>query len=195
MSLGLSGEFLSRGAIEALGFAELGDEVLIHPTAVIVDCGSVRIGSHVRIDPFCVLSSKRIRIGDYVNIATNAALLGRGEIEIEDFASLAPGAQLLTTVDDFSGSGLIGPTVPERLRAARHGPVTLQRHAIVGSNAVILAGVTIGEGTVVGAMSLVKESLLPWGVYAGVPARRIRDRSKDALKAEASLRQRRDGDS
>lgn len=189
MLQGLSNEFLSRRAIETLGFAELGDDVWIHPTAVIVNCASIRIGSHVRIDPFCVLSAKRIDISDHVNIASHSALLGRCHVTIESFGCVAPGARILTTVDDFSGTGLVGPTIPEALRTARHGDVNICRHAIVGANSIVLAGTTIGEGSVVGALSLVNKSIAPWGIYVGIPARRIRDRSKGVLTAEASLRQ------
>jgi acetyltransferase-like isoleucine patch superfamily enzyme len=39
--------------------------------------------------------------------------------------------------------------------------------------------VSFGEGAVLGAMSLVKESLEPWSIYAGVPARFIKPRSRD----------------
>jgi galactoside O-acetyltransferase len=69
--------------------------------------------------------------------------------------------------------------------------VTLERHVIVGANAVILPGVTIGEGSAVGALSLVNTSLPPWGIYAGTPARKINDRSRRLLDLEAEYRARR----
>ena len=55
---------------------------------------------------------------------------------------------------------------------------------IIGTQSVILPDVTIGEGSSVGAMSLVNRSLEPWGVYFGVPARRLKERSKDLLELE-----------
>jgi len=51
----------------------------------------------------------------------------------------------------------------------------------------VLPGCDIGEGTTVGALSLVKASLAEWGIYAGVPARRLRDRSRDLLALEREL--------
>jgi Mrp family chromosome partitioning ATPase len=41
MPAGLNSEFLSRDVLESLGFASLGEDVLIHSTAVIVDCPRV----------------------------------------------------------------------------------------------------------------------------------------------------------
>lgn len=51
----------------------------------------------------------------------------------------------------------------------------------IGCNSVIFPNVTIGEGSVIGAMSLVKKSIEPWTINAGVPAKRIKDRSKGLL--------------
>jgi len=55
---------------------------------------------------------------------------------------------------------------------------------IIGTCSVILPGVTIEEGTSVGAMSMVVKSTLPWSVYFGVPAKKIKDRSRDLLDLE-----------
>jgi carbonic anhydrase/acetyltransferase-like protein (isoleucine patch superfamily) len=50
-------------------------------------------------------------------------------------------------------------------------------------------GKTLGEGTAVGAMSLIRRGFqcAPWTVYFGSPARKIADRSKAMLEAEAAL--------
>jgi galactoside O-acetyltransferase len=187
MMPGLNKTFLTAEELQRLGFRKLGRNVLIHPTVVIVDCSAVSIGDHVRIDPFCVLSAKRIEIGSYVNISTRSALLGRAQIFMENFSSTAPGAMIMTSNDDYLGRGLVGAVIPEALRGAHHGDVTIRRHGIVGAGSVVLPGVTIGEGSTVGALSFVKRSLEPWGVYAGIPVRRIRDRAKDVIALEKEL--------
>ena len=66
-------------------------------------------------------------------------------------------------------------------------PVTLGKHVIVGANSTILPGVSISEGCSVGAMSLVNKSTDPWGIYFGIPARRIKDRKKNILELEKSF--------
>jgi len=55
------------------------------------------------------------------------------------------------------------------------GDITLERDVWLGTGAVILPGVTIGEGAVVGANSVVTRSVPPYTVVGGVPARRIKD--------------------
>ena len=49
---------------------------------------------------------------------------------------------------------------------------------------VILPGVEIGEGSAIGAMSMCAKSLEPWGIYAGSPAKKIKERSKKLLELE-----------
>ena len=52
--------------------------------------------------------------------------------------------------------------------------ISLHAECKIGAHSVILPGVTIGEGAVVGAMSLVKTDVEAWSVCAGVPARMIK---------------------
>jgi galactoside O-acetyltransferase len=67
--------------------------------------------------------------------------------------------------------------------------VHIKKHAIIGANSVILPGVTIGEGAVVGANSLVTEDCKPWTMYVGSPAKPIKSRPQERiLELEALLR-------
>ena len=60
---------------------------------------------------------------------------------------------------------------------------------IVGANSVILPGVTLGEGAIVCANTLVTKDCDPWTVYVGTPARPIKPRPKEKiLELEARLR-------
>jgi galactoside O-acetyltransferase len=65
--------------------------------------------------------------------------------------------------------------------------VIIGRYAVVGSGSVLLPGTSLGEGSVVGALSLVTKPLEPWGVYSGVPAKRLKNRSREMLKMEAMI--------
>ena len=67
------------------------------------------------------------------------------------------------------------------------GRVTLEKHVIIGTGASIMPDLTIGEGSAAGSMSLVNRSLDSWGIYAGIPCRRIRERSRDLLAAEQEM--------
>lgn len=58
----------------------------------------------------------------------------------------------------------------------QRGPVTIEDEASIGANCTILPGVTIGRGATVGAMSLVARDVPAGEFWAGVPARKVRDR-------------------
>jgi serine acetyltransferase len=180
-----NGEFLTRPDLEALGVTCAGDNVRIHASVVIINPEALRVGNHVRIDPFCLLSAGgKIVLGEHIHIAAHCSLIGAAGIDLEDFTGISHGARLFSAVDDMSGTHLTGPTVPDELRNVQSGPIKLQRHAVVGTNAVIFPGVTIGEGAIVGALSFVREDVPAWAIWAGVPAKHVGTRSKALLNLE-----------
>lgn len=174
-------------------FKAIGDNVTIYPWARIVSPEVIQIGNHVIIDDFVFLSGgKGIIIGDYVHIGMHTAITGGGLLVMEDFSGLSGGVLLYTGGEDYGGQWLTNPTVPYPYREPYRSSVTMHRHSLIGSGCVVLAGpdgLEIGEGASVGAMTLVKDDLEPWTVYAGIPARPIKKRDKDrVLELEALLR-------
>jgi acetyltransferase-like isoleucine patch superfamily enzyme len=94
---------------------------------------------------------------------------------------------LFTSSDDFSGQTMTSPTVPPSFKAVKAGPIHLGRHVIVGVGGVIMPDVTIAEGCAIGALSFVNRSLEAWGIYVGIPVRRISRRRQDLLRLERKL--------
>ena len=181
--------FLSTTQLAALGFRAIGKDVCISDAARFYNVAGIELGDHVRIDDFAILSAGTggIRIGRYVHISCYCSLIGKAAITLGDFAGLSGRVSVYSSNEDYSGASLTNPTVPAQLRNAQHAPVTLGRHAIVGSGAIILPGVTIGEGAVVGALSLVTRDLDAYTNYSGVPARRIGPRKRDLLDLERRI--------
>lgn len=98
------------------------------------------------------------------------------------FTNFAAGCRVICGTDRFLGAGLIGAAIPDAYRDEQVvRPVILKCFANVGSNVVLMPGVTIGEGAVVGANSLVTTSIEPWTINFGSPARVVRDRPKDKI--------------
>lgn len=162
--------------------ASVNPDVKIWPRAVVVDLQSIRFGRHVIIDDFVFIGRHaRTVIGNYVHIASHTSIAGGGEFWIADFAGLSSGVRIITGSEDFLGGGLTNPTIPEEFRAVTRDKVTIHSHAIVGANCVVFPGVSIGEGAAVGAGSVVTRDLEPWGVYAGSPARRVKERPRDRI--------------
>lgn len=181
-------QFLSPEELARFGFASYGENVLVHRMANIVFPERVSLGSNVRIDGFVnLVASGPVRMGSYIHISAFCNIAARGGLEMEDFSALSAGVKIYTSSDDYGGSAMTNPTVPERFTNVAVGEVVLHRHVIIGANSVILPGVEIGEGSSVGALSLVNRNLDPWGVYGGVPAKRIMERKRDLLAMEARL--------
>lgn len=181
--------FYSPDELRALGLARFGEDVRISRKASLYNPGRIAIGSHVRIDDFCVLSAGEggIEIGDYVHIAVFCSLIGAGKIILADFCNLSSRVAIYSSNDDYSGEHLTNPTVPSRFTGVTHADVRVGRHVIIGTGAVVLPGVNLEEGAAVGALSLVKTDCLAYGIFAGVPARHIGERSRHLLELEARL--------
>lgn len=174
--------FYSDEELAGLGLKSFGSNVLISRKASIYGAENISIGHDVRIDDFCILSGK-ISIGNYVHIAAYCGLYaGSFGITIKDFAGLSSRCVVYAMTDDFSGEALQGPTVPDKFRNVTGGEVVLEKYVNVGTGCTILPGAHLAEGVSVGAMSMVNRSLKEWGIYFGIPCKRLIDRSKKMLQ-------------
>ena len=176
--------YLSDEALKGVGFKHLGMNVKIGSLVSIHRPEEISIGDNSRIDDFSAISGK-ITIGANVHIAVHCVLVASQEnLIMEDFSGLAFGCYLFTSSDDYSGKSLTNPTIPTKFKNIIHGPIRIGRHVIVGTGSIVFPGVEIAEGCSVGALTVVRKSTLPWGIYLGNPARRIKERSKELLVLE-----------
>ena len=86
--------FYSEEELVDLGFSSLGHSVKISRKASIYHAERISIGSHVRIDDFCVLSgcaTGYLRIGWFVHIAAHCFIEASNGIEFMDFSAIAAG--------------------------------------------------------------------------------------------------------
>ena len=173
-----------------LPFRSIGKDVIIWPWAKIICPETITISNSVIIDDFVFLMSNlKTEIGNFVHIGSHASIAGGGEFIMEDFSGFSGGVRVYTGNEDYLGGSLTNPTVPFPYRTATRSYVHIKKHVIVGSNSVILPGVTIGEGAVIGANSLVTKDCEPWTIYVGSPVRAMRSRPKEKiLELESALR-------
>lgn len=177
--------FYSREELAALGLKSYGDNVFISRNAIIYHPHLVEIGHDVRIDDFATISGK-VKLGNYIHIAQFCSLYG-GDVGIvfDDFSGLSSKSIIYATSNDYSGEWMTNPMVPEKYTGdSINAAVHIGRHVVIGCMSVILPGVDIAEGCALGAMTLCLKSTSPWGIYAGSPARRIKDRSQHLLELE-----------
>jgi len=184
--------YLGQQELRSLGFKHLGSGVQLSDKASVYGAARIEIGDDTRIDDFCVLSAGEggIAIGRHVHVAVYTSLIGAGRIEIADFANLSSRVSVYSSNDDYSGESMTNPTVPAEYTNVTRQPVTIGSHVIVGSGSVILPGVTLQSGAAIGALSLVKSDCDTFGIYAGVPAKRIGDRKRGLLERQAELSRR-----
>jgi len=183
MKIKLCGNFLIESELRDLGFKKLGENVQIHEYVNIHGIENISIGDNVRVDAFSVIiASGEVELGSYVHIGNFCYFGARYGIVLEDFCALSHGVKIYSNNFDYLGNKLSTPMVSkEYLVPSPHGKVTLKKHVIVGSGSVILPNLTVGEGCAIGALSLVNKSLDGWGVYGGIPVRRMKERKKDMV--------------
>lgn len=168
----------------------MGENVFIKRSVQFYNPKMIELKNNIMIDDFTIISAdQRVSIGNNVHIHSHACLYGRYGIELHDFAGISSRSVIYTESDNFSGASLTGPTVPDKYKVGyEHGKVIVGRHSMVGTNSTVMPGVIIEEGVAIGAHSLVKRSCEAWGIYVGVPAKRVGTRSSDLLELEAAYR-------
>jgi len=110
-----------------------------------------------------------VSIGAHSVINRGVLLDGRSGLQIGDNVSISEGSQLLTLEHD--------PNSPSF--AWRGAPVVIANRVFLGARAIVLPGITIGEGAVVAAGAVVTHDVEPYTIVGGVPARPIGQRRRD----------------
>lgn len=134
----------------------IGKGTYIHPTSMFANAQKIKIGKECYIGAYCNIRplNEEIIIGDHCLVSQFVSIIGANH-KIDQ-------ARITDKIEDHvSKKVVIGDNV------------------WIGAQAVILPGVTIGEGAVVGAGSVVTKDIPPYCVCAGVPARVTRKRKLD----------------
>jgi galactoside O-acetyltransferase len=173
--------FYSETELAELGLKSYGKNVLISKKCSIYAPEKISVGNDVRIDDFCILSG-HVTLGSHVHISAYSALYGAEGIEFKDYSGCSARTTIYSAMDDFSGDYLIGPMHPAEFTHVTGGKVTIGRYVQLGAHCLVFPNVTIHDGAVVGALSLVTKDIPGWSIYVGIPAKKLRDRSKGLLK-------------
>lgn len=164
--------------------AALGEGAIVGRTVRIRKPGRCAIGAHSIIDDFSYISCA-LRVGRYTHIGAQAVVIGgEASVEIGDFVNIAPGCRLVAASHDFSEGGLTGPAIPPEFAApAVVSRISIGDHVLFGAGTTVLPGVEVPEGVATGAFTLLtpKTKLEPWTLYAGVPARPLRERARAGM--------------
>lgn len=176
--------YLTQQQLDVLGFKALGENVKVSDKAAIYNPELIAIGDNSRIDDFCIVSGE-VNIGRFCHITPMCLVAGGAPgIKLYDFCTLAYGVKIFAQSDDYSGASMVNSLIPRKFKNEFFAAVTLSKHVIIGAGSTVMPGVTIAEGCAVGAMSLVTKTTQSWGIYVGIPAKRIKNRDKNLLTLE-----------
>ena len=137
----------------------------------------ITIGHGCRIDSFVKLEGGMgLRIGRYVHIASFAHIgIGGGIVEIADYAAVASHAIIISGSNQIDALSM-SASAPLDIQRVEKSFVTLKAYSVVLAGAIIMPGVTLGEGAVAAAGAIVTRDIPDWEIWAGNPARFLKKR-------------------
>lgn len=175
--IALSGRgFVSPKADIHCPLLDLGRRVFIDDHVTVYahrDGGGVRLGDDSSLQRFSILETIQggsITIGQGTHVQSGCNLTAaKGSIRIGDHVQLAPRCALYPYQHSFANR----ETPIVRQPVTTRGDIVIEDDAWLGVGVIVLDGVVIGRGAVVGAGAVVTESIPPYAIAAGVPAKVI----------------------
>lgn len=137
-----------------------------------------KCGDNVYIGKNCIMTYANIFIGDDVYIGPNACIQSaHGKVIIGNHVMFGPGVNIHGGNHEFNCIGKYMKSINKQPDS--DGVVRIEDDVWIGANAIILAGVNIGKGSIIGAGSIVTKDVPPYSIYTGAPPLKIRRRFSD----------------
>ena len=162
------------GSFAVEDFKKIGENVIFERCVLVFHPENISIGNNVYIGHNAILKGyykNEMIIGDHTWIGQACFLHSGGGIEIGKAVGIGPGVIIITSMH-----------IPERvLKPVMHSDLDFKKVVVeggcdIGVGAIILPGVRIGEGSIVGAGSVVNKDVEPYTIVAGVPMKVLRRR-------------------
>jgi len=132
---------------------------------------SMKLGNNVFIrPPLNVFYPENVTIEENVSINSGTTILAHDKVSIGSYTMIATNVSIITVNHDYSKIG------KEAQRCHKTAPVNIGKNVWIGANAIILPGVTIEEGAVIGAGSVVSDNIPAYTIAVGIPAKPIKNR-------------------
>ncbi|MDY4524136.1 MAG: acyltransferase [Treponema sp.] len=117
------------------------------------------------------LLGKGLKMGHHSSIGAFSYIGCAGQINIGNYVMIGPRCTMIAEQHNFSDAN----EIMQKQGVTQKG-INIEDNVWIGANVTILDGVTIKSGCVIGAGAVVTKSTEPNGIYAGVPARKIKER-------------------
>lgn len=124
-------------------------------------------GSKVKIKKNCIFDyPKEISVGNYTGIGQFCHLRGFGGIEIGEWCQISSYVTIVTVNHQINGK--------KYYNNIEHKPVKIGNNVWIGTKAVILPGVEIGDNSIIAAGAVVTKNVEKNTIFGGVPAKLIK---------------------
>lgn len=145
-------------------------------------------GENVYIGRNCILTLERIHVGNSVYIGPGCVIQStHGTVMLGNHVMLGPGVHIHGGDHIVDRMGLYMDEIRDKGPFA-DGRVRIEDDSWVGAQAIVLKGVTIGEGAIVAAGAVVVRDVEPYSIVGGNPAKKISDRfSEEELSQHRAL--------
>lgn len=152
-------------------FKYCGDQVFLAENVIFTNPREVILHDRVRIDPFTLITTQ-LEVGSNVQICSHAVLGGgaKQKITLGNWVFIGYGSKLFTASESYLGDW--GPVNEFWFDGndIRRGDITFEDFSGVASDVIVMPGVTLLEGTTVGAKSFVYKSPdTNWSIWIGNP--------------------------
>lgn len=169
-------EYMGDGFRDKLKYC--GRNIRLYPLCKMIHAENAELDDNCQIFDYVFIDAgKSLKIGKFSTITWQALIEGGATTYIGDRVFIGPGTKILTSTYELHGYFSV-EHLPEGCGAIHYGDITINDDAYIGASCTVMPGSIIGEGTVVGANSLVKGTLEPWGIYVGTPCKKIGEREK-----------------
>ena len=158
-----------------------GDNISIAQGCYIRDFKNIAIGNNFDVCPNSQIyasekGNESIEIGN--NVALNSNIMinaeGGGKIKIGNNVMIGPNVVFRSSNHKFDRVD-----IPMQKQGVEPGYIIVKNDVWIGSNAVILPNVTLGQGSIIGAGAVVTKDVEPFSIVGGVPARLISKRTEE----------------
>lgn len=145
----------------------IGDDCMINCNFVFEsDKGEIEIGDRCFINgSTSLISHSKIKLGNDITVAWGCMFYDHNSHSLDWKERVH---DLKQQIKDYRESGDFIKN--KNWHAVKSRPITIEDKVWIGMNCTILNGVTIGEGAIIGACSVVRNDVEPWTVVAGNPA-------------------------
>lgn len=157
----------------------------IYDTAKVSPRTQLLISDDCSIGDYVFVSCRKLVMLKGAQVNAHTSITGSGDVVVGQDSVVAYGCRLLTATDTPKAKKM-NDASPRMLRAVLEGHINIGSDCFIGSNSVIMPGVTVHDGAVVGALSYVKAATIvqPWSIGWGTPYQFKRSRHPTEVESQ-----------